>query len=394
MGVAPRKSVTVVAAPHLASSVYGRLRTVMFTVTFWPSQLGQSSGRSATSWPASSTSRTTSSGTSAPKMSTTPMPPRSSTRTFFPRGEEEEEEECETTSGPPEFAGFEETSVLCECPIRDSKEEEDDVSSSFRSSEASSEVSRAPENRGDVSAASSLSPTTLPAASLRVSSSASASAASTSACTTRSSTPDQFRNAAETTSRTSRAADPRTEPRTSFWSGFSPTRSVSASASASGAAPARPTSVTPAMRFSSATAFSSAVAARAYGLSRSVARTSATEASTAKIVDHVFAAASRLSKIAPCSVANVSAPGNGLSVTFRCMVTFPCSPHAVAASYTFAPYWMFSVNEKPKPTTNARYAATRGFFTGTLQPAAGDKHPTRRRDFTSSSGTVEPFSVV
>ena len=66
-------------------------------------------------------------------------------------------------------------------------------------------------------------------------------------------------------------------------------------------------------------------------------------------------------------------------MTFRCIVTFPAFPHSVAASYTFAPYWMFSVNENPNPTMNARYTTTLGLLFGVNQPAAGEKHPALRR---------------
>ena len=58
-------------------------------------------------------------------------------------------------------------------------------------------------------------------------------------------------------------------------------------------------------------------------------------------------------------------------VTFLVVVTFPASPHAVAAAYTLAPYWMFSVKENPRPTTKAKYTATRGFLAGANHPNAG-----------------------
>ena len=56
MGAAPRMSVTVAAAPHFDSSVYGSRRTEMFTVVVWPSELDDdpSAGHS----PASSLSPT------------------------------------------------------------------------------------------------------------------------------------------------------------------------------------------------------------------------------------------------------------------------------------------------------------------------------------------------
>ena len=224
MGAAPRKSVTVVAAPHFASSVYGSRRTEMFTVVVWPSEL--------------------------------------------------------------------------------------------------------PDDPPGHSPASSLSPTRAAAASRRVSSTAAASAASTSSRTTRSSlSPDKFRNVLETTSRTSRAAEPRR-----LSSGFGADENCSASASAN---PKR-------------------------------------------------------SLLDTCSVgSNTRSPGNGFSMTFRIIVTFPCSPHAVACTYTFVPYWIFSVNEKPSPTTNARYTTTRGLRAGVNHPAAGDAHP-RLFHGESFSGTEPP----
>ena len=183
------------------------------------------------------------------------------------------------------------------------------------------------------SPASSLSPTRA-ASSRRVSSTAATSAASTSARTTRSSLFfDQFRNVLETTSRTSRAAEPF---RASPCFGAFPENCSAVDASAN-----------PKLSLPDTT----------------------------------------------CSVgSNTRSPGNGFSMTFRIIVTFPCSPHAVACTYTFVPYWMFSVNEKPSPTTNARYTTTRGLRAGVNHPAAGDAHP-RLFHGESFSGTEPPSTL-
>ena len=166
----------------------------------------------------------------------------------------------------------------------------------------------------------------------RVSSSAAASAASTSARTTRSSlSPDQFKNVLETTSKTSRAAEPKMSP----CFGAFPENCPAVDASAN----------------------------------------------------------PKLSLLDTCSVgSNTRSPGNGFSMTVRIIVTFPCSPHAVACTYTFVPYWMFSVNEKPSPTTNARYTTTRGLRAGVNHPAAGDAHP-RLFHGESFSGTEPPSTL-